>query len=129
MPNLMGRPGMACGHVLACPQQRRADDEMQRGHAYPGLHRGSGCDPKDLSYLKRYKMLGTLAAEVKESVAQLEAVKQADREWADRNKIPLEVFSEPVAILNLGEEAGSLTADEETLITMRELFDGVLLTW
>ncbi|MFO7903324.1 MAG: hypothetical protein R6U98_11740 [Pirellulaceae bacterium] len=85
--------------------------------------------PGDLSYLERYKMLPTLAAEVKESVAQLEAVKQAARECADRNLIPLEVFSEPVDILNLGEEAGSLTADEEILITMRELFDGVLLSW
>lgn len=47
----------------------------------------------------------------------------------DRNKIPLEVFSEPIAILNLGEEARVVTADEETLVAMRRLFDGILLTW
>ncbi|MFO7739099.1 MAG: hypothetical protein ACQET7_14035 [Thermodesulfobacteriota bacterium] len=68
---------------------------------------------------KRYRMLDTLAAEVKESVAQLEAVKQAAMEWADRNNVPVEVFSEPMAILNLGEKADSVKADEETLSSMR----------
>jgi hypothetical protein len=34
-----------------------------------------------------------------------------------------------MAILNLGEKASGAAADEETLVTMRELFDSILLTW
>ncbi len=47
----------------------------------------------------------------------------------NRNKVPLEIFSEPMAILNLGEKAGGVTSDKETLIAMQKVFDGVSLTW
>ncbi len=104
-------------------------NEFSTARAFCEAWLDAGGDPIDLSYLERYNMLSTLAAEAKELKAQLEAVKQAAREWADRNKIPVEVFSRPIAILNLGEEACGVTADEETLIAMRRLFDGILLTW
>ncbi|MFO7783105.1 MAG: hypothetical protein R6V25_00585 [Desulfatiglandales bacterium] len=47
----------------------------------------------------------------------------------NRNKVPLEIFSEPMAILNLGEKASGVTSDKETLIAMQKVFDGVSLTW
>jgi hypothetical protein len=89
----------------------------------------AGGNPENFAYLKRYRQLDTLGAETRELSSRLEAVKQAARGWADLNKIPLEVFSEPMAILNLGEKASGVAADEETLVTMRQLFDSILLTW
>jgi hypothetical protein len=89
----------------------------------------AGGNPENFTYLKRYRQLDTLGAETRELSCLLEAVKEAAREWADLNKIPLEVFSEPMAILNLGGKTSGVAADEETLGTMRELFDSILLTW
>ncbi len=86
-------------------------------------------DLKEASFVERCMTLDTLRGESKHSAAQLEAVKEASREWADRNSIPRKIFSVPMAIIDLGEKAGDVTVDEETLNIMRELFQQVTLTW
>jgi len=86
-------------------------------------------DLKEASFVERCMTLDTLGGETKQLAAQLEAVKEASREWADRNSIPRQIFSAPMAILNLGEKESDVTVDEKTLSTMRELFQEVTLTW
>jgi hypothetical protein len=88
-----------------------------------------GGAPEDARYMKRFKTLETLGKGAKQLAAELEAVKEAAREWADHNGVPQEIFSGPLVILNLGKKSEDTTEDKEMLIVMRALFQEILLNW
>jgi len=68
-------------------------------------------------------------------VGELNAVKQAAREWCEKNDVPVEIFSGVMAFLPLSKNSGQMVGDEmapvneEMLVLMRSMFGAVKLAW
>jgi hypothetical protein len=94
----------------------------------------AGGAPDDGRHLKRYSEAGPLLAKAVSMMGELEAVKQAAREWFEDSGIPLEALSGPMSFMPLSPKPDTAInnmapADEEVLENMRSLFKEIKLTW
>ena len=88
----------------------------------------AGGSPTDEDFLKKQSPIEALEVLIWELIRDVEAIRQAAREWCVQNSISTDFFSGPLCFLPL-TNSSEVEASQETLILMRTLFAEVKLAW
>jgi hypothetical protein len=92
------------------------------------LNAGGSVD--DAAYLRQKKEMNAWVKVALSKAGELEAVKQATREWCEQYGVVAEIFTSPMAFLPLTQTTvADVAADQATLLLLRDLFSGIALKW
>ena len=80
------------------------------------------------SYLKNAAITERLNPVAKQLASEVVAVRQGTLEWCEDQKVPMEIFSEPLCHLSLNQ-TDAAEPDSETLLAVRSVFDKITLFW
>jgi hypothetical protein len=79
-------------------------------------------------YLENLAVIERLKPIVEKMVEDVCAVRQATREWCEKNQIPVDVFAQPLCLFPLPDRVETVSNSEE-LIAIRSCFDKITLSW
>lgn len=88
----------------------------------------AGGSPTDEVFLEKQAPIEALEMLIWELISDVEAIRQAAREWCVQNSISTDLFSGPFCFLQLTKSSEG-EVNQETLIIMRSLFAEVKLAW
>ena len=106
-----------------------ASSKLQSALAFCSAWLEAGGQVDSPRYRENAAIIETLTPLTEQLAGEVDAVRQAAREWCEQKKIPVEIFSEPICPFNLGGGEDCAQPDSETLSAVRSVFEKITLSW